>query len=114
MAEGVWSRRDLLRRMLGAAGGGLLLSWMMGCGRDGSGDAPAGLSCTDSSGLTTSQRNLRESLGYVDASPHGKEKSCSRCQFFSSAGDDACGNCVVVAGPISPMGYCSAWGPHPS
>ncbi len=102
------SRRELLRRSaaFGAAGLGLVVLGA-GCG----GEEGDGADCTDTSSLTPTQRSTRSSLQYVDLSPHGAEKNCANCSFYTAAGQNECGACTLVPGPISPEAYCASWAP---
>ena len=117
--ENTISRRHFLQRisLLGAVsiGAGSMLSACGGgsenAGADsGETDAAAStdFSCTDTSGLTEQELATRENLGYVDESPN-PEKLCSNCQFFQPAGENECGGCTLMKGPIHPDGYCNSW-----
>jgi len=103
------SRRELLRRSatFGAAGLGLVVLGT-GCGGEegGSSDGP---DCTDTSALTPQQRSTRSSLAYVEQSPHGAEKNCENCNFYTAASANECGGCTLVPGPILPEAYCNSW-----
>ena len=66
-------------------------------------------SCNDISGLRRKDLELRTSLKYVDASPHGETKNCTNCEFFVKGDKNQCGKCTLVQGPIHPQGYCGAW-----
>lgn len=69
----------------------------------------AELDCTDVSALNEGEKKTRESLQYVDKSPHAG-KTCANCQLFQPpAGGTGCGGCTVVKGPINPAGYCNSW-----
>ena len=113
------SRRSFLQRMslLGAVsiGAGSLLSACGGGSETDTGDTDTGdtdvtadFSCTDTSGLTEQELATRENLGYVDESPD-PEKLCSNCEFFLPAGENECGGCTLIKGPIHPDGYCNSW-----
>lgn len=108
MAEGLLMRRRFLRQSLQYAAGSLVLSLSGGCGK-GRDTTAATPGCDDIAGLSTSERSFRQSLGYVDNSPHGDEKNCNNCYFFTAADTDICGKCNTVKGPINPYGYCAAW-----
>ena len=101
------TRRELLRRSaaFGAAGVGLTVIGpaALGCGGDDK------LRCNDISGLTPAQQSTRSSLGYVEQSPHGAQKNCANCNFFTAGGEKQCGSCTLVPGPIHPEGYCNSW-----
>ena len=48
---------------------------------------------------------------HYQTSPNG-DKQCSKCQFFLPSQDaQANGSCRIVAGSISPHGYCMAFAP---
>ena len=95
-------RREVFRRSLAvvpfAAGSAALLS---ACGGEP-------LVCTDVSGLTDAQRQVRTTNEYVESSPHGNTKDCTNCRFNRPV-ENACGTCQLVPGPINPLGYCKAW-----
>lgn len=65
--------------------------------------------CDDVSGLSEEDAQLRAALEYQDRSPFGEKKSCSDCAFFRGAGEEECGACTLVKGPIHPLGYCNSW-----
>jgi len=66
-------------------------------------------SCVDPDLLSTPERGLRKSQGYVDRSPHGDAKSCRGCQFFTAETLADCGSCQILGGPVHASGHCSAW-----
>jgi len=66
-------------------------------------------SCTDISGLSRKDLELRTSLEYVDRSPHEETKNCSNCAFFVAGSKTECGACTLIQGPIHPLGYCNSW-----
>ena len=104
--ETMMGRRELLAKVagLGAATVGLVvLGGSTGCGGD------EGPNCNDTSGLTPQQQSTRSALGYVEPSPHGAQKNCANCNFFTAAGADACGSCTLIAGPIAPEAFCNSW-----
>jgi hypothetical protein len=75
---------------------------------------PAAMTCTDTSGLSPADVQVRTSLAYVDTSVEAG-KTCSGCQQFvpaPSAG--ACGTCKVVKGPINPGGNCKSFVAKPA
>jgi hypothetical protein len=108
------SRRTLLRNSLALCVGGLPV--LLACdGSAGQGSTPlAATGCGDLAGLSTSERALRDSLQYVDNSPHGSERRCLDCQFFQALSEGRCGSCNAVKGPIHADGHCSIWSPHPT
>ena len=67
------------------------------------------LICTDSPTLTDQERKQRASQHYVDASPLGEKKNCANCAVYQPGSAAACGTCLIVPGPIHPLGYCDAW-----
>ncbi len=96
------SRRSALKISLSvlpiAAGGAALFS---ACG-------DSSLDCTDVSGLSAEETATRTNLEYVEASPHGEEKDCLNCRFYTG-NESQCGSCTLVKGPINPRGYCKSW-----
>ena len=114
------SRREFLQRLtlLGTAGvvTPMVLSACGGNGEQG-GDATTGgettsaanFSCTDTSGLSEQEIQMRDNAQYVDDSPND-DKRCNNCQLYTEpAGDAQCGGCQVIKGPIHPEGYCNLW-----
>jgi hypothetical protein len=97
------SRRDLFQQS--AALGVLAVVGVGACSKQ----APAGPSCTDTSGLSAADVGVRTALAYADLSLEaGKE--CDRCQqFLPGAAENVCGTCKVVRGPINPKGSCKAF-----
>jgi hypothetical protein len=74
-------------------------------------EAPAAAAdqCNDVTGLTEAEVQMRQTLAYVDASPHA-DKLCSNCQLYIPAEEGApCGGCQIIKGPIAPGGYCTSW-----
>lgn len=74
-------------------------------------EAPAAAAdqCNDVTGLTEAEVQMRQTLAYVDASPHA-DKLCSNCQLYIPAAEGAsCGGCQIIKGPIAPGGYCTSW-----
>lgn len=117
------SRRAFLQRLsaLGLAGlGGSTL--LAGCGGGGeqptttddqaTADTEAGgddFTCTDTSGLTEAEVQMRETLAYVDETPF-PDKRCDNCQLYLPPEAGAqCGGCQVLKGPVHPQGYCNSW-----
>lgn len=71
---------------------------------------PAKAVC-DYSDLTPSDLALRESLEYVDLSPHGAVKDCRNCSYWLPPKESACGGCTIMRGQVHPLGYCTSWEP---
>lgn len=113
------SRRAFLGRFaaLGALTGTSALLAACGGGNEG-GAGPAGVPVVDAStcrGYDPESVAVRQSLGYVDASPH-PDQYCSICRFYTApaGAGDRCGTCQVIPGvsgngPVSPGGYCRSW-----
>lgn len=116
------SRRNFLLKMTAASGVTLAMTGTLsGCGggEESNADAPATVedtpavaaeaSCTDVSGLTDSEAQMRDSLSYVDISVEDG-KICSNCALYTQAAEGAaCGGCTILKGPINPKGYCISW-----
>ncbi|HTQ02428.1 MAG TPA: hypothetical protein VMI54_01185, partial [Polyangiaceae bacterium] len=67
------------------------------------------LRCEDTSSLTPDDAKLRSEIAaYTDVS-QDPNKHCSGCMQFNPGGQDACGTCKVVKGPINPNGSCKLW-----
>jgi hypothetical protein len=55
---------------------------------------------------------LRDTFEYVDVSTYGAAEDCRNCEFWMPVEAGAsCGGCTLIAGPISPYGWCTAWAP---
>jgi len=64
-------------------------------------------SCIDPELLGAGEREMRATLAYVEVS-ESPAQQCGNCQFFRHD-DGACGECEILAGPVSNSGYCSSW-----
>jgi phosphodiesterase/alkaline phosphatase D-like protein len=96
------SRRALLQQSAGAA---LAAAF----GAAACNKAPPPLQCTDTTGLSAGDIQVRQLLLYTDTSPE-PAKTCSNCsQFIPNPAGNACGACKVVKGPIHPGGHCKTW-----
>ena len=116
------TRRDFLLRvgalglaglggsaLLSACGGGQQQQQQSGAASESGTSASAELTCTDVSGLTAEEIQMRESLQYTDHSPY-PDKICANCQLYVPAeSPDQCGACQLIKGPIHPNGYCTSW-----
>ena len=102
------SRRTLLEQ--GAAAGAWAVVGTAGCGKE----TPKALSCTDTTGLSPGDLQVRSALAYVDYSTE-PGKVCSKCQQFLETdaylahAPNACAACKVVKGPINPAGNCKSF-----
>ena len=95
------SRRRFLgnmKNLLIASASAPLLS---GCGGKG-------ISLTCDKGLRGGEISLRNSLSYVELSPH-EEMRCINCVFFSVSDTGGCGQCKILTGPANPHGHCVSW-----
>ena len=93
-----YSRRSLLERSAIIAGAGVLAS----CGKSG------GSVCFDEAYLSAGEAQMRKTLAYVDQFSL-PESSCSQCQFYRAAETAGCGECELLAGPVSASGHCNSW-----
>jgi hypothetical protein len=67
------------------------------------------LVCTDTTGLSSIDAQVRATLAYVDVSTE-PGKTCVQCQqFLPPPTEGACGACKVVKGPINPKGNCKSF-----
>ena len=105
------SRRAFLERaaLLGAAAvaGPALLAACNSGGGGGEGGG-GGLTCTDTTGLTDAEIQMRTSLNYVDASATDGQ-NCQNCSLYTAGAEGECGGCTLLKGPIHPEGWCSSW-----
>jgi hypothetical protein len=97
------TRRQALRK--GAEVGAFALLGATACSKD----APKTVMCTDTTGLSATDLQIRETvLAYVEVSAT-PGKNCSNCQQFIPGAPDACGTCKIVKGPINPGGNCKSF-----
>ena len=94
------NRREVLLAALVLSVGGVAA--LLGCGSG----APA---CADPELLSTSEKALREQLGYGEVAPEGESQHCGSCVFFRAGDEAACGRCEILNGPVSSGGLCSSW-----
>ena len=92
-------RRQLLRgaALLSLTG----LAPFAGCGSRNS-------MCADPELLSTAEHSLRKQLGYLETAPDGELRQCASCVFFHSAGDEVCGRCEILNGPVNTGGLCGS------
>jgi FtsP/CotA-like multicopper oxidase with cupredoxin domain len=119
-----FSRRDFLQRAsalgVAAVGGSSLLA---ACGGNEqttpeapatSSDAAAEGGCSDLTGLTEQEIQMRNALQYVDETDI-PDKRCDNCQLYiPPEGGAACGACKILKGPVAPAGHCTSWAALPS
>lgn len=102
MTKQVLSRRTLLRRGVVLPLGGLALATAA------SGVAVAAEKvCADPKTMDSGAKSIRDSLHYVETSPHAN-MTCSGCGFFQAT-PDGCGSCMIFQGPANPTGHCESW-----
>lgn len=116
------SRRAFIQQLTLLGTAGVVTPMVLSaCGGNGEPDAASGetggdavatgsdFSCTDTSGLTEQEIQMRENSEYVDDSPE-EDKRCDNCQLYTEpAAGEQCGGCQVIKGPIHPEGYCNLW-----
>jgi hypothetical protein len=104
---------------MGAAvvGGGSILA---GCGGGGGDEADSGQQsasattsaadpCSDTTGLTETDLQMRTNLKYVKVSTE-EGKNCANCKFYlADQFGEQCGGCQLFKGPVHPEGNCSSW-----
>lgn len=74
---------------------------------------PAAPACYDPAKLPLSQKSMRRSLGYVEASPDPR-KRCGLCAFFTGT-QAGCGTCALLSGnPVNAGGVCNSFAPKAS
>jgi hypothetical protein len=101
------SRRDVLQRS--AVLGAFAALGATACSKS----TPA-LTCTDTSGLSAGDLQIRTTLAYVDQSTE-PGKTCANCQqFVAPAAAGTCGTCKVLKGPINPAGNCKSFVAKPT
>ena len=65
--------------------------------------------CSDLSGLTEDEKAVRDEFEYVAETPIPEER-CDNCALWIEPEPGSeCGGCQIMAGPIHPGGYCTAW-----
>lgn len=109
------TRRNFIQRMAVVGTAVVGATGLAACrpkeGADTAGGGEAALACDDVSALTEDEKATRTSLAYVDISTT-EGKNCTNCQQHqpdAANAEGACGKCLVVPGPIHPLGYCSSW-----
>lgn len=116
--DNLLSRRAFVRQLSAVGFAGVFLS---ACGSEQQSEdeastqaADATSPCSDLSGLTSAEIQVREDLDYVSDSPQANQV-CSNCQFWlTPESGKECGGCVVMEGPVHPEGFCNSWAPQPA
>lgn len=70
------------------------------------GCADKAATCVDPDMLGAGERQMRETLEYVDVTAIPAQ-NCANCQFSSAA--DACGHCEILDGDVAATGWCTSW-----
>jgi hypothetical protein len=71
----------------------------------------AAAACYDPASIPLAQKNLKRSLGFVEASTDPKQK-CGLCAFFTPT-KGICGTCQMLSGaPVTTQGVCSSFAPR--
>ncbi len=97
------SRRQALRQYTEL--GAFALLGTAACGKS----TPKVLMCTDTTGLSPTDIQIRDSvLQYVEVSTT-PGKTCLNCQQFIPGPPSGCGTCKIVKGPINPGGNCKSF-----
>jgi hypothetical protein len=53
--------------------------------------------------------SLRKSLNYASVTPNASQP-CNACGFFTrDESKPACGNCMIMNGPVDNNGHCDSW-----
>lgn len=74
---------------------------VIGCGSSGP-------NCENPPGLTEAQRTQRTTLHYRERSGD-RARNCAGCNFFTAAGENACGECTLNMGLVNPDGVCDSF-----
>jgi hypothetical protein len=107
------NRKDFLKQfgMAGvvAVGASTLLAACGGAETAESQQATAAVDpCSDTSGLTQSDMDLRNNLGYVDNTEIAEQR-CDNCQLYKLPENGGCGGCLLFNGPVTAGGWCKSW-----
>ncbi|NND68814.1 MAG: hypothetical protein HKN19_14590 [Halioglobus sp.] len=65
------------------------------------------IACYDPEMLGAGERQMRKTLQYVNVSTN-EAQTCAGCQFYQP-GDENCGECELLDGPVASAGYCTSW-----
>ena len=90
---------------------------LIGCSRTKT-EADAGLQpsasadpCSDLSGVSDNDLDLRKKFAYVKESPVA-DNQCNNCNLYLPPKPEAsCGGCMLFKGPVYSSGYCTYWAP---
>lgn len=112
------SRREFLRKYFTAnafiLGGGFLFSSCEEAPKEqeNNQEAYSGDPCENMTGLSESDLQKREQLGYEKESPI-PESECNNCQLYIPAKTEKdCGGCMLFKGPVYAEAYCTYWAPQ--
>ena len=67
--------------------------------------------CNDFSGVSESELDKRNKLGYVSMAAM-PDKQCKTCKLYlPPRADEKCGGCMLFKGPVDANGSCTYWAP---
>lgn len=89
------------RRMFLAGSTSVIALTVIGCGSS----AP---NCESPEGLTDAHRTQRTAQHYRERAGD-RTRNCATCNFFTAAGENACGDCTLGLGPVNPDGVCDGF-----
>jgi hypothetical protein len=108
-------RRQFIKRL--TFGFPILLSGtvLAGCrgksGEEKTEDLPQPSDCSDLTGVSESDKVLRQKFAYTDRSPI-PDNQCNNCNLYLPPQPDRkCGSCLLFKGPVNASGYCTYWAP---
>ncbi len=69
------------------------------------------LDCSKEGTIDDASKKMRETVKYVEKSPHA-DKMCSGCMLWNAPEKDKkCGGCKLFTGPVNPAGHCLSFAP---
>jgi hypothetical protein len=92
------TRRAVLGRVVALPLVAALPAALAGCSK--------GPHCEDTGGLSADDLRTRTEIAAYTEQTQDPSKHCRDCVQFNPGGQDACGTCKVVKGPINPNGSC--------
>jgi hypothetical protein len=107
----LFSRRNFINSVFSCCGAVLVACNPKKSVQENTSNSKPGDPCNDFSGVSESELNKRNTLGYVKEAPV-PDKQCNVCKLYlPPKKNERCGGCMLFKGPVEGNGSCTYWAP---